>query len=106
MAADRVLKKDNDAEYSIFDQARQDGPLQIQELEDEVSPALAAIFSTLITGVYRWTGGRPTPSICNKGPKGDPGIYKPVSPTSVCYKLMDSVIRDTMLEHLLKLASH
>ena len=35
-----------------------------------------------------------------KGSKGDPGNYRPVSLTSVCCKMMESIIRDAITEHL------
>ena len=38
--------------------------------------------------------------IFKKGSKGDPGNYRPVSLTSVCCKMMESIIRDAITEHL------
>ncbi len=40
--------------------------------------------------------------IYKKGPRSDPGNYRPVSLTSVCCKIMESIIRDGMMEHLEK----
>ena len=38
--------------------------------------------------------------IFKKGQKGDPANYRPVSLTSVCCKVMESIIRDSIVEHL------
>ena len=38
--------------------------------------------------------------IFKKGSKGDPANYRPVSLTSVCCKVMESIIRDSIVEHL------
>ena len=40
--------------------------------------------------------------IFKKEAKGDPANYRPVSLTSVCCKVMESIIRDSMVEHLTK----
>ena len=46
-----------------------------------------------------WKMENVTP-IFKKGSKGDPGKYRPVSLTSVCCKMMESIIRDAITEHL------
>jgi hypothetical protein len=40
--------------------------------------------------------------IFKKGSKADPGNYRPVSLTSVCCKMMESIIKDEMMSHLKK----
>ena len=40
--------------------------------------------------------------IYKKGPKGDPGNYRPVSLTSIPGKLMESIIKDELMGHLLE----
>ena len=40
--------------------------------------------------------------IYKKGPRSNPGNYRPVSLTSVCCKIVESIIRDGMMEHLEK----
>ncbi len=42
------------------------------------------------------------PPIFKKGTKGDPGNYRPVSLTSVPCKLLESIIKDKIMEHLLE----
>ena len=46
-----------------------------------------------------WKKANVTP-IFKKGSKGDPGNYRPVSLTSVACKIMESVLRDAITEHL------
>ena len=41
-------------------------------------------------------------AIYKKGKKSDPGNYRPVSLTSVISKVMESIVRDAMVEHLMK----
>ncbi len=48
-----------------------------------------------------WKRANVTP-IFKKGAKSDPGNYRPVSLTSVCCKILDSIIRDAMMAHLLE----
>jgi hypothetical protein len=48
-----------------------------------------------------WRCANVTP-IYKKGPRSDPGNYRPVSLTSVCCKIMESIIRDGLMEHLEK----
>jgi len=40
-------------------------------------------------------------AIYKKGPKSDRGNYRPVSLTSVCCKILEQLIRDHMMAHLL-----
>jgi hypothetical protein len=46
-----------------------------------------------------WKEGQITP-IFKKGRKSDPGNYRPVSLTSVVCKMMESIIRDKVMEHM------
>ena len=46
-----------------------------------------------------WKKANVTP-IFKKGSKGDPGNYRPVSLTSVACKLMESILRDAVTDHL------
>ena len=48
-----------------------------------------------------WKKANVTP-IFKKGAKAEPGNYRPVSLTSVCCKLMETLIRDQLMDHLLK----
>jgi hypothetical protein len=80
------------------------GPLLLQELQEELVPALVLIFRCSIQHGEvpdDWKKANVTP-IFKKGAKSDPGNNRPVSLTSVCCKMLESIIRDTMMEHLLE----
>ncbi len=46
-----------------------------------------------------WKSANVTP-IFKKGAKSEPGNYRPVSLTSICCKLLESILRDVLMEHL------
>jgi len=78
------------------------GPRLLQELENEIAWPLTIIFrASLVRGEVPddWRTANVTP-IFKKGSKADPGNYRPVSLTSVCCKIMESMIRDKMMNHL------
>jgi hypothetical protein len=80
------------------------GPQLLQELQKELVPALVLIFRKSIQNgevPEDWECANVTP-IFKKGSKFDPGNYRPVSLTSVCCKILESIIRDTVMEHLLE----
>jgi hypothetical protein len=72
------------------------GPRVLQELQLEIAPALAAIFTkSMEEGVVPadWRDANVTP-IFKKGAKSSPSNYRPVSLTSVSCRVMESLIRD------------
>ena len=74
----------------------------LKELQSSVSPVLADIFSlSLQVGITpsAWRKANVVP-IYKKGPKSDPGNYRPVSLTSVVCKIMEVILRDSITEHL------
>jgi hypothetical protein len=78
------------------------GPRVLKELQDGLVPALTAIFTkSMEEGSVPpdWKDANVTP-IFKKGSKSAPGNYRPVSLTSVSCKLMESIIRDSVTEHL------
>jgi hypothetical protein len=78
------------------------GPKLLQELEAVVALPLVDIFRESVrTGEVPedWKRANVTP-IFKKGAKTDPGNYRPVSLTSVCCKLLESVLRDALMNHL------
>ena len=78
------------------------GPCILQELENELVEGLTLIFQrSIYAGVVPedWRTANVTP-IFKKGSKSDPGNYRPVSLTSVCCKLLESILRDEMMRHL------
>ncbi len=63
---------------------------------------MAIIFNkSLESGVVPqdWRDAFITP-IFKKGPKSDPGNYRPVSLTSICCKIMESCLKDSISKHL------
>jgi len=69
---------------------------------DALAPALAMIYNeSLQTGVVPedWKSANVTP-IFKKGSKATPGNYRPVSLTSIACKVLESCIKDVMVDHL------
>jgi hypothetical protein len=100
------LVKEKIKKLKTFSSAGPDGigPQLLQELREEVAPALTVMFSqSLRSGVVPedWRNANVTP-IFKKGKKTDPGNYRPVSQTSVCCRILETIIRDGTMEHLLR----
>ena len=80
------------------------GPRLLQELENELAKPLTAIFrASLESGEVPedWRTANVVP-IYKKGPKAAAGNYRPVSLTSVCCKVMESILRDQMMGFLMR----
>ena len=68
----------------------------------EIAKPLCYIFNeSLRTGLVPadWRKATVTP-IFKKGPKGDPGNYRPVSLTSIPCRMMESIIKDDLMPYL------
>ena len=77
-------------------------PKVLMELAASLSAPLSALYrSSLSSGQLPddWKVGQVTP-IFKKGRKDDASNYRPVSLTSVASKVLESIIRDQLLEHL------
>ena len=77
-------------------------PRVLKETISVISAPLALIFNkSMQVGQLpdAWKAATVVP-IYKKGPKGDPGNYRPISLTSVCCKLMERLIRRKLLEFL------
>ena len=77
-------------------------PRVLHETRDSVSTQLAAIYrETLDTGILPedWALADVVP-IYKKGSKDDPNNYRPVCLTSIPCKVLESIIRDQLMEHL------
>ena len=79
-------------------------PRILKEVKEAIYKPLCAIFnSSLRTGkvVSEWKLANVT-SLFKKGDKSNPGIYRPINLTSVVCKLMESILRDKIVEFLEK----
>ena len=77
-------------------------PELLQKLVDHVATPLSMIFTKSMregTVPEDWRTANVTP-IHKKGPRTDPGNYRPVSLTSVPGKLMEAIVKDVMQKHL------
>jgi hypothetical protein len=71
------------------------GAMVLQQLKDQVAPALSMIFrKSLDTGEVPedWRRAHVTP-IFKKGSKAEPGNYRPVSLTTISCKVFETIIR-------------
>ena len=79
-------------------------PRLLKDFETELSVPLEILFNkSLSEGEVPsdWRKANVAP-IYKKGPKGDPGNYRPVSLTSVPCKILESLIKDKLMEHLIQ----
>jgi len=75
----------------------------LHETHDVIAYTLSLIFiKSVETGILfgDWNLAEVT-AIYKKGPKHSRGNYRPVSLTSVCCKILESIIRDQMMHYLL-----
>jgi Reverse transcriptase (RNA-dependent DNA polymerase)/Endonuclease-reverse transcriptase len=78
------------------------GPLLLKKLMHELAwPLTKVMRASVREGAVPedWRTANVTP-IYKKGQKSDPGNYRPVSLTSVCSRLLESIIKDQIVEHL------
>jgi hypothetical protein len=74
----------------------------LKELAAQVVGPLTTIYKTSIRSgdvPEDWRLANVTP-IFKKGTKTDPSNYRPVSLMSICCKLLESVVRDSIVEHM------
>jgi len=79
-------------------------PALLKTFANELAGPLVDIYNkSLETGIVPddWKQAHVTP-IYKKGTKGDPGNYRPVSLTSVPCKLLESIMKDKIMQHLLE----
>jgi hypothetical protein len=74
----------------------------LKELKNQLALPLKLIFEkSLATGIVPKDGKRAKViPIYNKGQKSEPGNYRPVSLKSVPCKILDSILKDEIMEHL------
>ena len=78
-------------------------PYFLKELADCICIPLSILYNkSLKEGAHKsWTKAIIT-AIYKKGLKNETGNYRPISITSVISKVMESIIRDTIVAHLMK----
>ena len=79
-------------------------PRELKELEEEIAPHLYKIYRKSADerkAPQGWKLGN-VPPIYKKGPKEEPGNYRPVCLTSVPCKIFESIIVDLIVEHIEK----
>ena len=79
-------------------------PKLLKEIVEQISATLAKVFNlSLEEGIVHseWKEANITP-LFKKGPRNKPENYRPVSLTSVVCKLLETLIRDHMVEFLVK----
>ena len=75
----------------------------LQLFASRLAGPLTSIFNSSVTSgevPTDWRLANITP-IFKKGAKGDPSNYRPVSLTSVCCKIIESLIKDKVVDHLI-----
>jgi hypothetical protein len=78
------------------------GSLLLKELAEQIKRPLTAIYRTSILSgdvPEDWRQANVTP-IYKKGSKADPANYRPVSLTSICCKMFESILRDEIVSHM------
>jgi hypothetical protein len=78
-------------------------PRMLKELGSSILEPLEIIFKQLVSDgrvPNEWKTATVSP-IFKKGTKGNPGNYRPVSLTSVPCKILESIIKDNLMDHLL-----
>ena len=79
-------------------------PVLLKSIADLISLPLSILFQkSLDEGILppQWLKACVT-AIHKKGEKGLPGNYRPISITSILCKIMESLVRDQLVEHLVK----
>ena len=78
-------------------------PYFLRQIADAICVPLSILYSkSLKEGAHDSWKKAIIAAIYKKGKKSDPGNYRPVSLTSVISKIMESIVRDATVEHLLK----
>ena len=78
-------------------------PFFLRNVADAICVPLSILYAkSLKEGAHESWKKAIIAAIYKKGKKSDPGNYRPVSLTSVISKIMESIVRDAMVTHLMK----
>ena len=98
----KILKKINQGKSPGADKHH---PRVIRELQEQLVKPLTTLFQKCIDEGYLpaiWKEARITPIYKNKGAKSSPNNYRPVSLTSIICKILETIVKDEVLDHLKK----
>jgi hypothetical protein len=76
----------------------------LKQMADQVAKPLSLIFRKVMDSgeiTMDWRGANVTP-IFKKGSKVDPINYRPVSLTSISRKVLEMLIRDELVKHMVE----
>ena len=78
-------------------------PYFLRELANEICVPLSILFKkSLKEGAHESWRKAIITTIYKKGLRSDPGNYRPISITSVISKMMESIVRDAIVTHMMK----
>ena len=99
-----VLKKLKNLDPSKSPGPDEIHPRVLKETATAIAPALTVLYNNILTShdvPEDWRTAIIT-AIFKKGSKSDPGNYRPVSLTCIICKILESIIYDFIIEHLIK----
>ncbi len=103
ITAEKIKEKIKEPADKLRSRPDKIGPGLLQNLLEEVTPVMEIIFRRSLEEEEvpeDWRSANMTP-IFKKGAKSDLCNYRPVSLTTVCCKVLESIISDDLMEHLL-----
>ena len=99
-----VLKKLKDLNVTKSQGPDEINPRILKEVADEIAQPLSILYNNLLKShkvPSEWKSGIIT-AIFKKGDKKDPGNYRPISLTCILCKLLESIIRDAIVNHMIQ----
>ena len=99
---EEVLKKLVSLDTSKCPGADNIHPRVLFELRHEITPSLTRLFNdSLKSGILpdEWKIAKVV-ALHKKGEKSNPGNYRPISLTSVCCKILESILKSAISKHL------
>ena len=104
VTTEMVLKKLKNLETSKSPGPDEIHPRILKEAATSIAPALAQLYNTSLKShdvPDEWRTALIT-AIFKKGDKSDPGNYRPVSLTCIICKILESIIYDHIVQHMVK----